>query len=114
MPVVSNTSPILNLAIVARLDLLRQQFGQIQIPPAVLDELKIDEERPGSQPIKAAIIAGWIQVQPVSNQTLIQLLKQTLDGGEAEAISLALELPAEWLLLDQRDGRKVPSLWGFM
>lgn len=112
MPVVSNTSPILNLAIVARLDLLRQQFGQIQIPPAVLDELKIDEERPGSQPIKAAIIAGWIQVQPVSNQTLIQLLKQTLDGGEAEAISLALELQAEWILLDERDGRKVAKSLG--
>jgi predicted nucleic acid-binding protein len=97
---------------VARLDLLRQQFGQIQIPPAVLDELKIDEERPGSQPIKAAIIAGWIQVQPVSNQTLIQLLKQTLDGGEAEAISLALELQAEWILLDERDGRKVAKSLG--
>ena len=39
MPTVSNTSPILNLAIVDRLALLRQQFGQIQIPPAVLDEL---------------------------------------------------------------------------
>ena len=51
MPIVSNTSPILNLAIVGQLDLLRQQFGQIQIPPAVLDELKIDEERPGSQAI---------------------------------------------------------------
>ena len=112
MPVVSNTSPILNLAIVGQLDLLRQQFGQIQIPPAVLDELKIDEERPGSQPIQASIAAGWIQVQPVSNQPLVQLLKQTLDGGEAEAISLALELQAKWILLDERDGRKVAKSLG--
>ena len=37
-----------------QLALLRQQFGQIQIPLAVLDELKIDEERPGSQAIQAA------------------------------------------------------------
>ncbi len=71
-----------------KLCLLRQQFGQIQIPPTVLDELKIDEDRSGSRPIKAGIAAGWIQVQSVSNQPLIQLLRQTLDGGEAEAIAL--------------------------
>jgi predicted nucleic acid-binding protein len=112
MPVVSNTSPILNLAIIDRLDLLRQQFSQIQIPPAVLDELKIDEERPGSQSIQAAIVAGWIQVQSVSNQPLVRLLRQTLDGGEAEAIALALELQAEWTLLDERDGRKVAKSLG--
>jgi hypothetical protein len=112
MLVVSNTSPILNLAIVGQLDRLRQQFGQIQIPSVVLDELKIVEERPGSQPIQAAITAGWIQVQPVSNHSLVQLLRQTLDGGEAEAISLALELQSDWILLDERDGRKVAKSLG--
>ena len=112
MPTVSNTSPILNLAIVGQIELLRQQFRQIQIPPAVLDELKVDQERPGSQLIQAAIAAGWIQVQSVSNQALVQLLQQTLDRGEAEAISLALELSAEWTLLDERDGRKVAKSLG--
>jgi predicted nucleic acid-binding protein len=112
MPVVSNTSPILNLAIVSQLDLLHQQFGQILIPPAVLDELKINEARPGSEPIQTAITAGWIQVQLVSNHSLVQLLRQTLDSGEAEAISLALELQAEWILLDERDGRKVAKSLG--
>jgi hypothetical protein len=112
MLVVSNTSPILNLAIVGQLDRLRQQFGQIQIPPGVLNELKIAEDRPGSQPIQAAITAGWIQVQPVSNRSLVQLLRQTLDGGEAEAISLALELQADWILLDERDGRNAAKSLG--
>jgi uncharacterized protein len=41
MPVVSNTSPILNLAIVNQLVLLRRQFGEILIPNTVLDELKL-------------------------------------------------------------------------
>ena len=112
MPVVSNTSPILNLAIVGHLDLMCQQFSQIQVPPAVLDELKTDEERPGSPAIRNAIAAGWIQVQSTSNKALVQLLKQTLDGGEAEAISLALELQAEWILLDERDGRKKAKALG--
>lgn len=112
MPVVSNTSPILNLAIVDQLDLLRQQFGEILIPNPVLDELKIGEERPGSQAIREAIASGWIQTQKVSNEPLAQLLKQTLDRGEAEAIALALKMKAEWILLDEREGRKVAKSLG--
>lgn len=51
-------------------------------------------------------------MQPTSNKALVQLLKQTLDGGKAEAISLALELQAEWMLLDERDGRKKAKALG--
>jgi hypothetical protein len=40
------------------------------------------------------------------------LLKQTLDGGEAEAIALAIELQADWTLLDEREGRKVAKSLG--
>ncbi len=58
MPVVSNTSPILNLAIVNQLILLHQQFGEILVPNAVLDELKVSEERSGSQAIRDAISSG--------------------------------------------------------
>ena len=36
MPVVSNTSPVLNLAIIGQLDLLRRQFGEVWIPSVVL------------------------------------------------------------------------------
>ena len=95
MPVVSNTSPILNLAIVNQLILLHQQFGEILIPNAVLDELKISEERPGSQAIREPISSGWIQSREVSNEPLTKLLKQTLDRREAEAIALGIELKAD-------------------
>jgi hypothetical protein len=112
MPIVSNTSPILNLAIVDQLVLLRRQFGEVLIPKAVLDELKVGEERPGFQAIREAISSGWIQTQEVSNEPLAQLLKQTLDRGEAEAIALAIELNADWTLLDEREGRKVAKSLG--
>ena len=39
MIVVSNTSPIINLAAVGQLDLLRQLYGQIVIPQAVYVEI---------------------------------------------------------------------------
>lgn len=74
MLVVSNTSPILNLAIVNQLGLLRQQFSGILVPNAVLDELKVSEERPGSQAIREATSLGWIQTRTVSSEPIAQLL----------------------------------------
>ncbi len=112
MPVVSNTSPILNLAIVGQLELMRQQFGQVLIPPAVLSELKVQEDRHGSLAIQSALKAGWIQMQEINSQNSLQLLQQTLDKGEAEAIALAIALQADWTLLDERDGRKVAKSLG--
>lgn len=46
-----------------QLVLLRRQFGEVLIPNAALDELKVGEERPGSQSIREAISSGWIQTQ---------------------------------------------------
>ncbi|OBQ45499.1 MAG: nucleic acid-binding protein, partial [Aphanizomenon flos-aquae WA102] len=54
MPVISNTSPLLNLAIIDQLDLLRQQFGEILIPKAVLEELRVEEILPGSDHLREA------------------------------------------------------------
>lgn len=78
MPIVSNTSPILNLAVVNQLHLLKQQFDELFIPKAVLDELKIHEERPGSQAIREAIASGWIRVQIITNEPLAQLSKANI------------------------------------
>jgi predicted nucleic acid-binding protein len=58
MLVLSNTSPVLNLAIVGQLQLIRQQFGQVQIPPVVLSELRVEEDRPGSEEIRAILLTS--------------------------------------------------------
>ncbi|NET00220.1 MAG: DUF3368 domain-containing protein [Sphaerospermopsis sp. SIO1G1] len=107
MLVVSNTSPILNLAIIGRLDLLREQFDKILIPKAVLEELRVDEVLPGSQELRKALEIGWLELQTVNNQSLVQLLQRDLDRGESEAIALALTLNADKIILDERDGRKI-------
>lgn len=39
MPIVSNTSPITNLAAIGKLDLLEQLYGKIIIPSVVFQEL---------------------------------------------------------------------------
>jgi len=107
MPVVSNTSPILNLAIIEHLTLLRDQFYTVFIPPSVLEELRIEEGLPGTVSIREAIDGGWIKVGEVKDRKLVQVLRRDLDQGEAEAIALALENKAEWTILDERDGRRI-------
>ena len=52
MPVVSNTSPILNLAVIDKLALLRARFGEIWVPPAVVEELRIEQDLPGSKAVQ--------------------------------------------------------------
>jgi predicted nucleic acid-binding protein len=107
MPVVSNTSPVLNLAIIGQLSLLREQFGQVWIPRRVLEELRVEEDLPGNLAVREALAAGWLSVSEVDDRTLTRLLQRDLDAGEAEAIVLALEMEAERVLLDEREGRRI-------
>jgi len=112
MPAVSNTSPILNLAIVGRLSLLREQFREILIPTAVLEELRVGEDLPGSQDVLDAIEEGWLKVEDVKDRNLVQVLQRDLDRGEAEAIALSLNVKAEWALFDEKEARGIAKSLG--
>ncbi len=58
MPVVSNTSPISNLAIIDRLELLQEQLGEILIPPAVHAELMRLPIVPAMDRVNSALTVG--------------------------------------------------------
>jgi len=104
---VSNTSPILNLAIIDRLSLIREQFTTVIIPKGVLEELRVGENLPGSKKILEALDAKWLQVEEVQDSAMLRILKRELDSGEAEAITLALETRAQWVLLDESEARRI-------
>jgi predicted nucleic acid-binding protein len=112
MRVISNTSPLLNLAIIGQLALVRQQFDQVWIPPAVLAELQPDAERPGSMEIREALRVGWLCVSDPPQSELVSVLRRELDSGEAEAIALAVQWHETRVLLDERDGRRVARSLG--
>lgn len=105
MRAVSNTSPLANLAVISRLGLLWEQFGAIWVPEAVSGELDQLGHRRGQASLLEARQKGLLQVQGVKNRTAAELLAGQLDRGEAEAIVLAEESHADWLLMDERDGR---------
>jgi predicted nucleic acid-binding protein len=54
----------------------------------------------------------WIWVQAASNRTLITMLEQDLDEGEAEAIALTLEVSANYLIIDEAKGRAIAEKMG--
>lgn len=109
MIVVSNSSPIITLATIQRLDILQHIYGHIIIPQAVFDELTYYQEMPGSRDVQTA---QWITHQSVVDTTSVTRLLDKLHIGEAEAITLALEMSADVLLMDEQRGRRIASNMG--
>ncbi len=110
MTIVSNTSPIGNLAIVGEISLLQQVYPRVFIPNAVYAELNC---MPILRPtISVLLTSGWLRIRKPTNAHLVGLLKQTLDPGESEAIALAIELGADRLLIDERLGRLIAESYG--
>ena len=101
--VVSDTSPLTNLAAIGHFDLLRQLYGTLLIAEAVWSELNAEGRQwPGRDEVATA---PWIQRRIPENRALVAALRQDLDLGEAESIALALEWKADLILMDERDGR---------
>ncbi|MEH2425067.1 MAG: DUF3368 domain-containing protein [Nostoc sp.] len=107
MIIVSDTSPINNLAAINYLHLLQQLYGTVLIPEAVYRELT-DLNFPVAGAIEVQTFI-WIQTRPVQDRILVEALSNELDIGEAEALALALEMKADQVLIDERRGRMVAA-----
>lgn len=110
MIVVSNTSPVLNLARIGRLELLPALYDQVLIPSA-LYEVLLASKRDLLPAIDLAS-AGWLIVAIAQDQDRVQKLSEDLDPGEAEAIVLAIERQADLLLVDERRARRTATAAG--
>jgi predicted nucleic acid-binding protein len=103
--VVSNTTPLIALDACNQLDLLRFLYARIIVPTEVANELA----RGGATGLPAGLTAShlaWIEVRPLANPPSGALLAR-LDPGEAEVITLALEIEADLVLMDEKLGMKV-------
>jgi uncharacterized protein len=104
MKVVSNSGPLINLAKVGQFALLQNLFQHIIIPPEVFEEVVV---RGAGQPgAGESSTAQWIVLGMLNGSDIAHLLTAELDRGEAEAIALALQEKADWLLIDERVGRR--------
>lgn len=107
MRVVSNTSPLSNLAIIGRLNLLGLQFESVCTPEAVSRELERLDHLNAQSALVHARRQGWLVEKRLAQHRFANVLLANLDRGEAEAIALAVELKSDWLLMDEREGRLI-------
>ena len=105
--VVADTGPLIGLARVDKLDLLHRLYGRVVVPPAVREELGIDSGHPGANVLSAAFKERWITVQRSRDLVVATELTGLLDPGEAQAIALAEQWAARFLLIDDAKGRKL-------
>lgn len=95
-PVISNSSPLIGLERIGHLQLLESLFGTVVVPPAVVREVGA-----------TASLPVWIEQRTLTQVVGPRILSTSLGAGESEAISLALELQARLLILDDRPARRL-------
>ena len=101
-PVVCNTSPLIALWQIGQLDLLRDLFATVLIPPAVSAEVS-----PG-----VPSLPPWVVPAALAQPLPPTVLTAALGPGESEAIALALERSARVLILDDLTARGLARLLG--
>lgn len=108
MLVVSDTSVLLNLCRVSAAGLLPELFREVWIPPAVAEEFS---RLAGSRPrFHGLALPDWVRIAPPIQVAAEVRACPDLDLGETEALSLALELHADAVLMDEAAGRRAASV----
>ena len=107
MIVVCDTSPLNYLVLIGQADLLPVLFNSVVAPPAVMTELK-HPSSPKQVSNWASAPPAWLEI--VATARIDSALNLGL--GETEAISLALELDAALLLVDERKATSVARRLG--
>ena len=107
--VIVNSTPLIALSKVDRLDLLRDMYGEVSIPSAVFDEVtaKNDVVR------EKVENSGWIHVETIQNESDKRMYKAKLHDGEVEVMILARESGDEHLVvIDDEQARKTAEYLG--
>ncbi len=103
--IVSNSSPLIYLAKLNKLQLLKDFFGEVAVPEKVWEE-----NFPDAFAVESAAGEGWLKVKRVKN--VKKLEDFGIDEGEAEALSLAFELGVKEIMMDQTHARLAAKALG--
>jgi len=101
--IISDSTTIITLLNIDRLDVLKNIFSLVYIPKKVYEEVVIDE--------KIILDDDYFIVKEIEDNKLYKLLFKSLDAGESEAIVLAKEMALS-LIIDEKKGRKIASNLG--
>jgi predicted nucleic acid-binding protein len=84
------------------LELLEYYFDEVYVPYAVYKEVSV-YDKPFSEKLKQYLKN---KVSTVENINMVSVLNERIDLGEAEAITLAFEKKADFIILDDLKARK--------
>lgn len=111
MKVVCDSTVLIGLARIGRLELLRQLFSEVFIPEKVYDEVVVrGKGRPGAEEVASA---EWIRTMEIRDLQTVRMLSSHMGAGEAEVLVLGKELPADWLVIDEDKARDSAHAAGF-
>lgn len=108
MKVVVNATPLIALSLINQLELLHQLFDEVLVPSMVYQEVVIQGvDKPGAAELASAT---WIQIREPMPSPTIEPLLLGLDPGELQVLLLAREVKADWVIIDERLGRRVAQV----
>lgn len=107
--VIVNSTPLIALSKVDRLELLRDMYGEISIPEAVFGEVTVKNDVVR----KKVENSGWIHVETIQNESDKRMYKAKLHDGEVEVMILARESgDAHLVVIDDEQARKTADYLG--
>lgn len=114
--IISNSSPLILLAKINKLDILEKLYGKITMPQEVYNEviIKGKNENYSDAALIEKSINEFIFVRNVTEEHKkeAEKLKGIIGSGENEAISLCIQEKAELLLIDNLEPRKIAQIKG--
>lgn len=105
-----NATPLISLALVNQLDLLYTIFDDVLVPQAVYEEVVVQgSHKPGA---KLIVQANWLQIQSPLETLAFEPFLLGLDPGEAAVLLLAQQIQPDWVIIDERQARRVAAALG--
>jgi predicted nucleic acid-binding protein len=101
--IISDSTTIITLLNIQRVDILSNVFKEVIIPLKVYNEIVIDEN--------IILDSSLFTKKEIKDKQLYKLLSRSLDAGESEAIVLSKEMNLT-LIIDEKKGRKIANNLG--
>ena len=104
--VLANTTPLIALANINRLELLHKLYGIIIVPQAVMKEIV---REPAKHRVREC---SWIRVEKIQDSTQKDIFRARLHAGEVEVMILAREQKADLVIMDDDAAKKTAKFLG--